>query len=100
MTMRAKRSVLEIDRHPTFGAAPTGARCKVRRAAYAVIFGPNGNVAAVRGKAGVFLPGGGSLPNEAPVSTLLRELKEECGCAARIVHELGQATQYFMVAKR
>ena len=79
----------------TFGAAPAGESCQVRLAAYAVILEQRGHVAAVVGDSGLFLPGGGTLPGESPEWTVLREIEEECGCAARIIQPLGEATQYF-----
>jgi 8-oxo-dGTP diphosphatase len=45
------------------------------------------------GGAACFLPGGGAEPGEAPEQTLARELREECGRAARILRRLGEATQ-------
>lgn len=41
-----------------------------------------------------FLPGGGSLPDETPESTLHREIMEECGRAIQIGRELGKAVEY------
>jgi 8-oxo-dGTP diphosphatase len=97
--MRVDVPEKDIEARPTFGVAPAREQpLKARLAAYAVILEPDGIVAAVRGEAGVFLPGGGSLPAEPPESTVLREVKEECGCAARIIQHIGEATQYFQSA--
>ena len=67
----------------------------LRRAAYAVIIGPNGRIAVVKGNSGYFLPGGGSLPAERPEQTLRREVREELAADVRIVRRIGEAVQYF-----
>lgn len=84
---------------PVFGAAPPGVSCRARAAAYAVIRRADGRVAAVRaavgGRAGYWLPGGGAEPGEAPEETVLREIREELGRAARVTGRIGEAVQYF-----
>jgi 8-oxo-dGTP diphosphatase len=84
---------------PVFGAAPAGVACRPRAAAYAVIRRADGRVAAVRaavrGGAGVWLPGGGAEAGESPEQTVLREIREELGQAARITGRIGEAVQYF-----
>ena len=42
-----------------------------------------------------FLPGGGSLPDEAPETTVAREVREELGLSVRLLNRIGEATQYF-----
>jgi ubiquinone/menaquinone biosynthesis C-methylase UbiE/GrpB-like predicted nucleotidyltransferase (UPF0157 family)/8-oxo-dGTP pyrophosphatase MutT (NUDIX family) len=70
-----------------------------RPAAYAVVAGENGSVAAVRGEAGMIgLPGGGSLPGETPEETLVREVREELARGVRLVSKIGEVTQFFYAA--
>jgi 8-oxo-dGTP pyrophosphatase MutT (NUDIX family) len=80
----------------TFGARRGGVKYRERPAAYAVVAGENGTLAAVRGAAGVvFLPGGGSLPGETPEETVVREVAEELARRVRLVSRIGEATQFF-----
>lgn len=59
----------------TFGKPLEGVAYTERPAAYVVVAGENGSVAAVRGAAGMIgLPGGGSLPGETPEETVRREV--------------------------
>jgi 8-oxo-dGTP pyrophosphatase MutT (NUDIX family) len=70
-----------------------------RLAAYVVVRGENDTVAAVRGPGGMIgLPGGGSLPGEAPEETVVREVREELARGVRLVRRLGAATQFFYAA--
>lgn len=81
---------------PTFGVREAGRAYRGRRAAYAVVFGGSDAVAAVRGASGRFwLPGGGSSRGESAEDTLLREVREELARGVRLIHRLGEATQYF-----
>ena len=80
---------------PVFGSHSPAIECTPRRAAYAVITDPKGRLAAVKGKSGYFLPGGGSLPTETPEQTLRREVNEELATEVRIVRRIGEAIQYF-----
>ena len=83
----------------TFGARRHGVAYTERPAAYAVIAGEDGTVAAVRGPAGMIgLPGGGSWPGETPEETLVREVREELARGVRLVHLIGEATQFFYAA--
>jgi len=61
----------------TFGVPLPGITYKPRPAAYALIFSREAAIATVEGKGGYFLPGGGSLPGEAPEETIQREVREE-----------------------
>jgi ubiquinone/menaquinone biosynthesis C-methylase UbiE/8-oxo-dGTP pyrophosphatase MutT (NUDIX family) len=82
-----------------FGVRREGVAYTERPAAYAVIRGENGTVAAVRGASGMmFLPGGGSLPDETPEETLVREVREELARSVRLVDKIGEATQFFYAA--
>jgi SAM-dependent methyltransferase len=83
----------------TFGKQREGVVYTERPAAYAVVAGESGTVAAVRGPAGMIgLPGGGSLPGEAPEETLWREVHEELARGVRLVRRIGEATQFFYAA--
>jgi 8-oxo-dGTP pyrophosphatase MutT (NUDIX family) len=65
-----------------------------RRAAYVVII-VGGEVAMVGYRGTRFLPGGGSLPDEDPETTVAREVREELGLSVRLLNRIGEATQYF-----
>jgi 8-oxo-dGTP pyrophosphatase MutT (NUDIX family) len=83
----------------TFGARREGVKYTERPAAYAVVGGPNGTVAAVRGASGLmFLPGGGSRPGETPEETVVREVREELARSVRLVSKIGEATEFFYAA--
>jgi 8-oxo-dGTP pyrophosphatase MutT (NUDIX family) len=84
----------------TFGSPAPGVTYVHRPAAYAVITTGEGRVAVVKGKCGYFLPGGGSLPGEAPEATVRREVGEELGRSIRIVGGLGEAIEYFSTAEQ
>src|SRR5512145_2419119 len=88
------------DARPTFGSRPAGVTCEPRRAAYAVILDSRGRCAAVRAGDYWFLPGGGSFAGESAETTVLREIREECGCGARILGRIGEAVQYFKDSTR
>lgn len=71
-----------------------------RPAAYVVIVDDErGKVAMVKGsmsgRPNLFLPGGGSLPGEAPEETVIREVAEELARRVRLTRTLGEVTQYF-----
>jgi 8-oxo-dGTP pyrophosphatase MutT (NUDIX family) len=82
----------------TFGKPLAGVAYTERPAAYAVIAGVNGTVAAVRGRRMFGLPGGGSLPGETPEETVRREVREELSRSVRLVRRIGEATQFFYAA--
>jgi 8-oxo-dGTP diphosphatase len=77
-----------------FGSPDPNVQYTDRRAAYVVVK-RDGNVAMVTSGAKHFLPGGGSLPGESPEETVGREVCEELGLRLRLLHGLGEATQYF-----
>lgn len=78
-----------------FGNIIAGTDYQDRPAAYAVITNEMGSVAAVKGKRGYFLPGGGAAPNETPQETIHRELREELARDVKLIGEIGAAIQYF-----
>jgi 8-oxo-dGTP pyrophosphatase MutT (NUDIX family) len=81
-----------------FGSPEPDVQYTERRAAYVVILARDGKIAMVRGRHKYFLPGGGSLPNEAPEATALREVREELARTVRLTRKLGEAIQYFYSA--
>ncbi|HZS08485.1 MAG TPA: NUDIX domain-containing protein [Blastocatellia bacterium] len=78
-----------------FGSIIPGAAYQARPAAYAVITGDGGTIAVVGYKGRYFLPGGGSLPGEAPEETVEREVREELARGVRITGRISKAIQYF-----
>jgi 8-oxo-dGTP diphosphatase len=80
---------------PTFGAPRPDLPARDRDASYAVILGAEARVALVRGRRGLFLPGGGALAGESPEQTVAREILEETGREAIRLRLLGEAIQYF-----
>ena len=83
---------------PTFGIHDPGIHYADRHAAYAVIM-ENGRVAAVRSpRGGYFLPGGAADADETPKQTVLREIRGELNCDARLLRCLGEACQFFLAA--
>lgn len=84
---------------PVFGSLQPDVSYTDRRAAYVVILAPDGAaVAAVLSRNRYFLPGGGSLPNEMPEGTVVREVREELARGIRLLRPLGEAIQYFYAA--
>jgi 8-oxo-dGTP pyrophosphatase MutT (NUDIX family) len=77
-----------------FGSRKSNVEYVERRAAYVVVIN-SGEVAMVSSGRKHFLPGGGSLADEAPGTTVTREVREELGLAVRLLHVIGEATQYF-----
>ena len=78
-----------------FGSREPNIQYIERRAAYVVIVSSGGNIAMVKARQKYFLPGGGSLPDEAPEDTVAREISEELARRVRLIRSLGEATQYF-----
>jgi 8-oxo-dGTP diphosphatase len=89
-----------LPRTETFGSPVTDVSYEHRPAAYAVIRDSKGRVAAVHTRLGYFLPGGGMEADETPEATVIREIREELACSARITGKLGEALQYFSVDGR
>src|SRR5437763_4126595 len=85
-----------MEESTTFGVRLEGVAYVDRPAAYAVVAGENGTVAAVKGQSGkFFLPGGGCLPGEAAEEAVRREVREELARSVRLIRPIGAATQYF-----
>src|SRR3954468_22885709 len=88
-----------MDESTTFGVRLDGVAYVDRPAAYVVVAGENGTVAAVKGQSGkFFLPGGGCLPGEAAEEAVRREVREELAGSVRLIRRIGAATQYFHAA--
>jgi 8-oxo-dGTP diphosphatase len=81
-----------------FGSPEPNVEYTERRAAYVVIIIPDGKVAMVRVRQKYFLPGGGSLADEAPEETVAREVREELARSVRLTRRIGEAIQYFYSA--
>src|SRR5262245_17613821 len=97
--MAAAPGVMGMTETATFGVPLEGVSYADRSAAYAVVAGANGTVAAVRSTSDkFFLPGGGCLPGEAFEETVRREVREELARSVRLVRRIGTATQYFYAA--
>lgn len=77
-----------------FGSRKPNIEYVIRRAAYVVVI-VGGEVALVGYGLNHFLPGGGSLPGEAPETNVTREVREELGLSVRLLNRIGEATQYF-----
>jgi len=77
-----------------FGERRPGIRYRVRPGSYAVVLDGAGGVALIYEDDEWGLPGGGKESSETPEETLQREVREECGCTARIVRSLGQAVEF------
>ncbi|PYS97667.1 MAG: hypothetical protein DMF65_11265 [Acidobacteria bacterium] len=78
-----------------FGSPEPNVRYTERRAAYVVVVNDDRLVAMVESRQKYFLPGGGSLPGEAPEDTVAREVREELARSVRLTRRIGEATQYF-----
>lgn len=76
-----------------FGEKRPGGEYRPRPSAYAVVI-DQGRVALVREDSGWYLPGGGIEPGETPSEALVREIREECSCAGRVLQALGRANEY------
>ncbi|MCM2316161.1 MAG: NUDIX domain-containing protein [Thermoanaerobaculia bacterium] len=78
---------------PVFGRKVRGSPYVVRPSAYALVFGPRGELAVVQTSIGCFLPGGGIEENETPEQAVEREAMEECGFRLRVGKLVGRATE-------
>jgi 8-oxo-dGTP pyrophosphatase MutT (NUDIX family) len=90
---------------PIFGAPEPSKPHTERRAAYAVILRPDGTVAVVQGPSSatrpsgrLWLPGGGSVPGESAAETVIREIREELARDVRLIHQIGEAIEFFYAA--
>jgi 8-oxo-dGTP pyrophosphatase MutT (NUDIX family) len=83
---------------PTFGAPEPEIVYTERRAAYVVIVNEQEAIATVEFRGKFFLPGGGSLPDETPENTVVREVREELAAEVRLIRKIGEAVQYFYAA--
>jgi 8-oxo-dGTP diphosphatase len=82
-----------MDEVPSFGARRAGVEYRRRPSAYAVVLDAGGRVALVREDGIWHLPGGGLERDETPEQAVLREIVEECDCAARLLARLGRARE-------
>lgn len=91
----------ELDDVPlSFGTPPETGAAILRPSAYAVVTNARGEIAIVRAKEGVLLPGGGIDANESPEAAAVREVAEECALQVTITGDLGQATQFVRSAEK
>jgi 8-oxo-dGTP pyrophosphatase MutT (NUDIX family) len=81
------------DAQPSFGTPPTGVTCQERPGAYAVAL-VGGRLLVVETPTGLYLPGGGTGPGEAPEETLRREVMEETGCRVARLARFASARQF------
>jgi len=76
-----------------FGERESGVEYTERPGAYGLAFNEQGHLLCVRAIGGVYLPGGGLLPGEAPEDGLARETREETGYAIIVGERIGEADQ-------
>ena len=76
-----------------FGVPSPGCLYELRPGAYGVLRDGSSRVAVVLTPAGVFLPGGGQKPGEAPEPALRREFIEECGLSIQVGRRIGVADE-------
>jgi 8-oxo-dGTP diphosphatase len=79
---------------PRFGEPIPGAVYRPRPSAYAVVLDEAGRVALVEEDGEWLLPGGGIEGTESPEQAVVREVREECGCGARVLALLGEAFEF------
>src|SRR5262245_58290272 len=81
-----------MDESTTFGVRLEGVTYVDRPAAYAVIAGQNGTVAAVKGKSGKFgLAGDDCLPGDDAEETVWREVRNELARRVLLIRSIGVA---------
>lgn len=61
--------------------------------AYGIVLGPGGKLLLVEDRGRFYLPGGRLEEGEGPEQALVREIREECGCAAVAGAALGEGVQ-------
>jgi 8-oxo-dGTP diphosphatase len=81
---------------PEFGERIAGRTYVDRPGAYALITDSHELVGVIQSRGAYFLPGGGIEAGETEEDALLRELREELGCTARILARIGEAVQYLV----
>jgi 8-oxo-dGTP diphosphatase len=86
------------DEWPEFGEMKPGQRYDPRPGCYGLIFDGEGRVAVMETPHGCYLPGGGSESGETPEETLIREVREECGCEVSNLKRVGEAVEYVHTA--
>jgi 8-oxo-dGTP diphosphatase len=69
---------------PVFGVRPSSAPWAIRPSAYGIINRDRIDLAVVRTKQGVYLPGGGVESGETTREAIRREALEECGLAVEV----------------
>lgn len=77
-----------------FGEKIQGQLYQPRPGSYAVIVQENQTIAIIKTTIGSFLPGRGAENEESTVSTLVREVQEECGYDLEQIEPIGFAIEY------
>ena len=79
---------------PLFGAPVADKPYVLRPSSYVIIRNGRGELAAVRTRAGLYLPGGGREDGEAAADVVLREAREECGLVIELTGMIGNADEF------